>query len=1301
MAVEVSNPWKTGVAGRGARRALLAAIGALSMVAQALLFRRFFEVFEGHEAGFAVFYASWLLWVFAGALLARRGGSESALRRSFEWLPLLYLPAILLQSALLARARDWAGVAAYEVFPFLDLLPWAALLNAPVSLLTGALFTWVCALESAGDEQGVARVYGWEAAGGALGGGTATWALAAGAADERVLFAAGFVAAAAGAWSRRRQKRSAMGLAIAAGLSLLALLAGLDSRLQEARHRAAWERRLPGVPYLGAAATPQADYLFGGDARQLVVLAQETIAETLPDEAGAAETLALHLAAAPQARRLLIVGSGGGALARLALRLPQLESVCWTHPDPQLPALLMNRLPEALRPDPARLRLPALDPVAALRDDPTVYDAIILNLPAPSALAANRYWTGEFLRLARSRLSPDGVLGLRITGGETTLGPERVRLGALALATLETVLPLALLKPGEDTWLLGSAAAHGAWTPELLEAAWRARPGAAGIFPPERLPTLLPAERIRFQLDRYRARLAADPPGTWILRADQPRALALGVRLALRHTSPALADVAGRWLDGAFWRRLLAVAAGLALALRLLWLVRRRSRSAHPSPYDAALLVLTTGALSMALSLALLYRYQSRFGELYLHAGLLSALFMLGLAGGGALGRAALRRGEQGWQLPLALAALAAAGGLPAWTLPFGARAVAAATFLLAGIAAGWMVPLAARRFAAAGWTPRRAGAWVEALDHLGGAAGGLLTGLLWLPSLGLTGLPWIFVLLMAVNLPALFTRTGAPLEQPPLPRRERAGRAAALAACGAVVLAFVARATLPPVETAEAPDRSRPDPAMRGLVPESLGDPLKLPGRDSRSAYALLGPAANTLVGYVFRTDAFAAPPAGYGGPLRLAVATDTNGVLRALRLMESRETAAYERRTRPWQQRLVGRNLFDADEWTDVDAVSGATYTSRAILAALRAAGPAFAAELHARPTHATATPRAAAGLAWAWLGLATLALGLRFRSHWLARALFLAVVAGGFGFQLNQQVSLFHVEAWLRGVWPPPALTVTCLLALGVPVLVALFGNLYCGWLCPFGALQELVGWLRPARWRGDPSPRAWRRVRPLKYLLLLAFCVWALTRNGDASIGDPLTGLFDSARPEGLAVLGLTLLALAIPFRRFWCRALCPTGAALALLGSLSPLRRRFPRVQPGRCDLGLERRDDPDCLACDRCRGPRRPGERAAARAAGRWADGLYPLAAALMAVWVIFYARTAAQRGDAAAGMPESGTPALSAAPTPPGPDESGLRRLRELQRQGTLSDREARYYRRSAPRRENPAVQPLENPRR
>ncbi len=168
------------------------------------------------------------------------------------------------------------------------------------------------------------------------------------------------------------------------------------------------------------------------------------------------------------------------------------------------------------------------------------------------------------------------------------------------------------------------------------------------------------------------------------------------------------------------------------------------------------------------------------------------------------------------------------------------------------------------------------------------------------------------------------------------------------------------------------------------------------------------------------------------------------------------------------------------------------------------------------------------------------------------------------------------------------PAPGLTAAFFLAVAVPALVVLLGNVYCGYMCPFGALQELAGELK-GRARTDPGLAAWRWGRAVKYLLLsLLAAAFALTRDPSVLAADPLITFF-SSQDAWAFWLGISAAALAVIFRRFWCRNLCPAGAFLALLGGLRLLRRFLPAERPGRCDMGVRTRFDLDCLGCDRCR----------------------------------------------------------------------------------------------------------------
>ncbi|MCX2724673.1 4Fe-4S binding protein [Roseibium salinum] len=113
-------------------------------------------------------------------------------------------------------------------------------------------------------------------------------------------------------------------------------------------------------------------------------------------------------------------------------------------------------------------------------------------------------------------------------------------------------------------------------------------------------------------------------------------------------------------------------------------------------------------------------------------------------------------------------------------------------------------------------------------------------------------------------------------------------------------------------------------------------------------------------------------------------------------------------------------------------------------------------------------------------------------------------------------------------------------------------------YCGWLCPFGALQELTN--RLAKLCRIPQIEVpWglhERLWPIKYIIFLGLFGLSLysldVAEHYAEVEPFKTAIilkFQRAWPFVLFVV--VLLAAGLFIERFYCRYLCPLGAALAI------------------------------------------------------------------------------------------------------------------------------------------------------
>ena len=126
----------------------------------------------------------------------------------------------------------------------------------------------------------------------------------------------------------------------------------------------------------------------------------------------------------------------------------------------------------------------------------------------------------------------------------------------------------------------------------------------------------------------------------------------------------------------------------------------------------------------------------------------------------------------------------------------------------------------------------------------------------------------------------------------------------------------------------------------------------------------------------------------------------------------------------------------------------------------------------------------------------------------------------------------------------------------------VLTLLFSRGFCGWICPFGSIQEWLGLLGRKIFRKSYNPSGpWeRRLRYLKYVILAVIIgfTWHLGTLVFRPY-DPFLAFFHLGQgldemPYAYAVLGVVLLG-SLKYERFFCKYACPLGAVIGIVGKL--------------------------------------------------------------------------------------------------------------------------------------------------
>ncbi len=177
--------------------------------------------------------------------------------------------------------------------------------------------------------------------------------------------------------------------------------------------------------------------------------------------------------------------------------------------------------------------------------------------------------------------------------------------------------------------------------------------------------------------------------------------------------------------------------------------------------------------------------------------------------------------------------------------------------------------------------------------------------------------------------------------------------------------------------------------------------------------------------------------------------------------------------------------------------------------------------------------------------------------------------------------------------------------------------IFGRWICGWLCPFGLLQDLLHKIKTPKLKKNGFTRALSFLKyvilvifvvllPLIYMLrdfpLPAFCKYICPAG---TVGGAI-GLLINPDNEGMFamlgplftwkfVLAISIIVATVFIYRMFCRFICPLGALYGLFNKFSLFGIKLEKdkcINCGKCisvcEMDIHHVGDHECISCGKC-----------------------------------------------------------------------------------------------------------------
>lgn len=584
-------------------------LGFTAMATQLILIREFLSVFNGNELIIGIVLANWMLFTGLGALMNRKALNPARLKGIMTGLFILaVIPVVTLfllnwLRNIMLPVGSMPGIS--------QILIGTSFLLAPFCLLSGWLFSAISNyLSHSLNENAIGLTYRLETLGGIVAGILCSMVLVflfepfqnlaiILLLNSIILFLA----------SRKEifgvRKNFKPYLAVAFIIVFATLVSNLD--------KIAMHFLFPGQEIVSFKDTPYGKLVVTEKDGQLNFFENNTLLFTTNNIIVSEETVHYALLQRPVCGNVLLVGGGMSGVAAECLKYP-IKRLDYADINRRILKLgeLFHRLPAdkrfnihigdtrllANKMSLEKNSLNANSLSGQKNYDSLSYDAIILDLPEPSTLQINRFYTLEFFNILKTLLTKNGLVTLSLMSTTDYMGSDALKVQSTMYQTLKPVFKNVLVIPGEKNYFLAS---DGALTAEVSKLG--AKRGISTEYVNE---YYLDDVSLKERSEKIMKRISVEAP---LNRDFEPVACYRQLNYWLSYPGNA------------------GIYAIIIPVILLLIVAGIRSGGITVALFSA-------GFISFSLEIILILTFQVMYGYVYLMTGIYITLFMTGLASG-------------------------------------------------------------------------------------------------------------------------------------------------------------------------------------------------------------------------------------------------------------------------------------------------------------------------------------------------------------------------------------------------------------------------------------------------------------------------------------------------------------------------------------------------------------------------------------------------------------------------------------------------------------------------------------------